>query len=556
MEPFAPWRRFYGDVKPHLEYPDCTIWEAVRRTAEKYPESTALIYLNRKVSYKEMIKRIEAVRWGFVKLGVKKGDRVLIALPNTLQAVYTLYGLSSLGAVACFVHPLASIGELDECLKITNADILVAFSSLEKALKGSSCIKGKSVVVTALCDEVAKFKFQLAGQSRSKRSYKRFCWSEIMTNSEKRERFCAQTDCNEPAVVLFSGGTSGKQKGALISSFALNAMATGTKEISGCEIAGKSMLAVMPLFHGFGLGVCVHTALMHGGCAILVPRFFAEKCGKNIKKYRPSFIAGVPAMLEALMKSKSLSKADLSFLAGVFSGGDTLQAELKSKLDGYLKERGAKIKVREGYGLTECIAVSCLAPCDLQKKGSIGIPLPDTYYKICKEGTTASLPAGEVGEICVTGPTLMLSYLGEEAETKRALRLHSDGRVWLHTGDAGLMDKDGFVYFKGRIKRMIVTNGYNVYPSQVERVLNSHSAVKLCCVVGVKDSCKSEKVKAFVVLRQDCDVSKAKQRLKAHCRRNLMPFEVPAEIELVRALPMTRLGKVDYRRLEAVKSRE
>lgn len=552
MEPFAPWRGFYKDINAHLEYPLCTIWESIKRTADRYPESTALVYLNCKVSYKEMINGIERVRAGFARLGVKKGDRVLIALPNTLQAVYAMYALNSLGAVACFVHPLASTAEIDECLEITGASGVIVLSAFEKTLANSKFITDKFVVVTALYDEVAGVHLGRIKNKRNKNMYKRFSWCELMKESVPAEYSCPQVNAVAPAVVLFSGGTTGKRKGVLISSFALNALATGTKAVCGWEIEGKAILAVLPLFHGFGLGVCIHTALMFGGCSVLVPRFSVKMCAKIIKKYRPSFVAGVPAMFCALTKSKSLKKADLSFLLGVFSGGDTLQPQLKSKLDGYLMERGARVRVREGYGLTECVAVSCLTPCDVEKVGSVGIPLPDTYYKICKEGSAVPLPTGQTGEICITGPTLMLSYLGDDAETKKALRIHADGRVWLHTGDAGVMDKDGFVYFKDRIKRVIVTNGYNVFPSQVERALSCHPAVKQCCVAGVKDSCKTERVKAFVVVHQGVGDKRLKQKLLRYCSCNLLPFEVPSEIEFVRELPLTKLGKVDYRKLGTV----
>ena len=332
-------------------------------------------------------------------------------------------------------------------------------------------------------------------------------------------------------------------------------MAVQTACMSNCQVLGRTMLAAMPVFHGFGLGVCNHTVLIHGGCSILIPRFSAKRYGKLIKKYRPNFIAGVPTLFEAITRCKCLKGADLSCLKGVFSGGDSLSEKLKEKFDGYLKEHGARVKIREGYGLTECVTASCLTPYNTERRGSIGIPFPDTYYEICKVNTTQALPCGQVGEICITGPALMLGYLNNEEETRKALKEHRDGRIWLHTGDAGMMDEDGFVYFRYRIKRLIVTSGYNVYPAQAEQILCTHPAVKQCCVVGVKDSYKMQRVKAFAVLKEEFKGDKKLEaELIAYCRTKLAFYAVPSQIEFLSKLPLTKLGKVDYRRLETAEN--
>ncbi len=556
MEPSAPWRSFYGEVKESLDYPKTTIWESLHRIACKYPQNTALVYMNRKITYKEMIKRIIDVQAGFEKCGVKKGDRVAVCLPNIPQAVYCLYALNRMGAIACFVHPLSSPNEIEAYTKLADSKLIVMLSTqAEAVIKGEKAV-GKALLLTTPVDElgcIEKF-FSRAHRSKkleNKAELKIFHWQSVMKKTEQINVKQAVLSAQEPAVVLFSGGTTGVPKGVLISSFGLNAMAVQTVCMSNCQVLGRTMLGAMPVFHGFGLGVCIHTVLIHGGCCILIPRFSAEEYGKLIKKYRPNFIAGVPTLFEAVIHSKSLSGVDLSCLKGVFSGGDVLRTELKEKFDGYLKEHGATVKIREGYGLTECVTASCLTPYNAERKGSIGIPFPDTFYKICKVNTTEELPCGATGEICITGPALMLGYLNNEEETKSALRVHADGRTWLHTGDAGMMDKDGFVYFKYRLKRLIVTSGYNVYPAQVEEVLCTHPAVKLCCAVGVRDSYKMQRVKAFVVLNtSDAEEEKLRTELMAYCRTQLARFAVPSQIEFVPKLPLTKLGKVDYQSLE------
>jgi long-chain acyl-CoA synthetase len=301
---------------------------------------------------------------------------------------------------------------------------------------------------------------------------------------------------------------------------------------------------------------------------LLVPRFNAKSYVKLLKHRRPNYIAGVPTLFEALLRLDGTEHLDLSPLRGVFSGGDALSPELRRRVDEFLYTRGSTVPVREGYGLTECVTASCLTPETGSPEGSIGLPFPDTLYKIVEydiekspreapQGETSprELPRGETGEICISGPSVMPGYDDDPDETAQTLRVHDDGRVWLHTGDLGAMDEAGFVYFRGRIKRVIVSSGYNVYPFRVETVLNAHGLVMQSCVVGVADDYRMQRVKAYVVLRETSPALKDMSReaiiaaLEAHCRRQLAPFERPREYEIVPELPKTLLGKVAYTKL-------
>lgn len=235
----------------------------------------------------------------------------------------------------------------------------------------------------------------------------------------------------------------------------------------------------------------------------------------------------------------------------MFSGGDSLSIELKKRFDKFLHDHGATVSVREGYGTTECVTASCLTPIHKQKEGSIGIPFPDTYYKIVKPGTQEEVPYGEEGEICLSGPTVMLEYVNHPEETAQTKQTHADGLAWIHTGDLGMMDEDGFIYFRQRIKRMIVTNGYNVYPSQLENILDGHDYVHLSCVIGVKDPIKMQRVKAFVVLKPGYQPTEAcKKELLDYCRKHIAKYAMPSDIEFREELPKTLVGKVAYRVLE------
>mgnify|MGYP001033978621 FL=1 len=314
---------------------------------------------------------------------------------------------------------------------------------------------------------------------------------------------------------------------------------------------GDRMLSAMPLFHGFGLGVCIHSMLSQGGRCILVPRFTAQSYSKLITKYRCNFIAGVPTLYEALLRLPNMDKADLSCLKGVFSGGDSLSVELKKKFDKFLYDHHATVQVREGYGTTETVTACCLTPTHMFKEGSIGLPFPDTYIKIVKPGTDEELPYGEEGEILLAGPTVMKEYIKHPDETANTLRKHADGLTWVYTGDLGVMDNEGFIYFKGRSKRMIITSGYNVYPAQLENILDACDQVQMSCVIGVPDSYKMQRVKAFVMLKPGVPaIEETRKEIMAYAAKHIAKYAMPKEIEFRDELPKTLVGKVAYRQLE------
>ena len=548
----APWLKFYDGIRKNLCYRDETISEAVFRVAEKYPQNTALIYMNEKVSYEKLRKNIFRVLEMLKQIGVKKGERLMVCLPNIPQAVYLLYAANHIGAVCSFVHPLSAPMELVKFINELDAEYIFALDSMKEVFSDVFSHTGaRRLIMTSPADELNCLKQGLykISQKQKIQSGTALCWKTLMKNVEETDFPKADMSSEETSVVLFSGGTTGEPKGVMLSSKSINAMGFQTAEMSHCQVQGKSMLAAMPMFHGFGLCVCVHTVLINGGTCILVPRFTVREYARLIKRHRPNFIAGVPTLFEALIGEKAMNKADLSCLLGVFSGGDTLSVKLKKRFDEFLKEHNSNVKIREGYGATECVTASCLTPYNIQKEGSIGIPFPDTYYKICAVGTTCELPYNTEGEICIYGPALMKGYLNDDEETAKVLKTHEDGRLWLHTGDAGVMDEDGFVYFRYRLKRIIVTSGYNVYPQRIEALLNSHPAVKESCVVGVSDPYKMQRIKAFVVPENNFQ-GNLKEELFALCRQNVARYAVPSEIEFRESLPRTKFSKVAYTELE------
>lgn len=556
----APWLKYYGEVPFHLEYPDYSIFDAVNATAEKDQDFTAISFMGKAYTYKTLIQRINCAASSFAAIGVKKGDTVTICMPNVPQAVFCMYALNRIGAIASMIHPLSAVGEILYYLKEVNSKYLLTLDQFYyKIAEVREQYELSKVIVTSAADELGfvkhtAFRIMNAGKHRiSKDDPVIIRWNEFLRQGKTvdLEKHLVKSVGKDPAVVLFSGGTTGVTKGILLSNLNFNALGLQTASMCHKEIHHSSMLAAMPIFHGFGLGVCIHTILEIGGTSILVPQFNVKKYADLIKKERPNYIAGVPTLFEAITRNPYLDGVKLDFLRGVFSGGDSLSIELKRRFDAFLEQHGAEIHVREGYGTTECVTASCLTPYTEEREGSIGLPFPDTYYKICGVGTNEEVPYGELGEICLRGPSVMLGYLNHPEENTNTLRVHSDGYTWLHTGDLGSMDEDGFIYFKQRIKRMIITSGYNVYPSQLENIIDGHEAVQMSCVIGVKDSYKMQKVLAYVVLKEGYEPSdELRDKILAYCRKHIAKYAMPYTIEFRSELPKTLVGKVAYTVLE------
>ena len=559
----APWLKYYDSTPAHLDYPKKTIYEMVRAAADKYPKNIAYEFMGKKTTFAEFMERIDRTAKAYLAMGIGKGDRVTICMPNCPQALDSFYALNRIGAVSNMIHPLSAASEIKFYLDFSKSKAILTLDQFYGKVAGilpELANKDTMLLVARIVDElppVLAVGFALTKGRKipplpKKGNY--VLWNEFMRVGRKRDlplpkelgRF---TDC---ASILYSGGTTGTTKGIMLSNLNFNACGLQTIAASGfAPINGMKMLSVMPVFHGFGLGIGIHTALIGGATCILVPQFNVKTYAELLIKKQPNIIPGVPTLFEALLRAENLENADLSCLKGVFCGGDSLSVELKKKVDAFLKAHNAEVQIRQGYGLTECVTASCLTPKDYNRVGSIGVPFPDTYYKIVKTGTTEEVDANVEGEICISGPSVMMCYMDNPEETDHTLRRHADGRVWMHSGDLGKMDEDGFVYFSQRIKRMIVTSGYNVYPGQLENVIDGHEKVLLSCVIGVKDPYKMQKVKAFVVLRPDYEPSDAiRDEILEYCRGHIAKYAMPYDIEFRAELPKTLVGKVAYRVLE------
>lgn len=558
--PKAPRLKSNGNTRESLKYPDISMYRMLADAAAKFTSNTAYDFMGTTVSFRRFISKIDRAARAMAAFDVKQGDVVTIISANIPEALIVIYATNKLGAIANIVHPLSSEADIKHALALTNSKLLfvmdVAYATAKKALGETSV---HDVVILSARDSL--FGLMRIGYDVTQGrkvgwippADRQFTYREFLTQGRRIHRDLeAKTGKKDPAAILYSGGTTGTPKGILLNNGAFNAYVPQMKVIAPDILApGTSILGVLPIFHGFGLGVGIHGTMCNGVTNILLPKFDPKAFPGVLAHKKPNIILGVPTLFEAFLSNKKIAKLDLSFITMMVSGGDALPNSLKHKCDAFFHEHGVKTEILQGYGLTEYLAGICFCPLDQVRLGSIGIPVSDAFVKIVEPETDIEKPIGEVGEMVVRGPSTMMCYLNEEEETNRALRTHSDGHVWLHSGDLGHVDEDGYFFFDARLKRLIISSGYNVYPGHIEEVIGQLDEVLLATVVGMEDKYRGQVAKAFVVLRDGHKPTKAlKRKIMDHCRANLPKYSLPWVLEFRDALPKTKLNKVAYRELK------
>lgn len=565
----TPWLKHYGDHRKKSlknKYHKGSIYDKLLETAEKHPEFTALDYFGNKITFDEFIKSINEAARGFVALGARKGDIISICSANIPEAIIAIYAINKIGCIANVFHPLSSPHEIRDYCNIGDSKILVvidiAWENAKKVLSDTN-IK-KSIIITPdnYLPTFSKLGYKLLKIKETRKnlqkifdypSKKRINWNSFIGHGEyvTDDPYEKMTQ-KDTAMIIYSGGTTGRSKGIAIPNLAFNCVAT---QAVNCfpEVCkpGNSILGIMPIFHGFGIGISFHTVLCFGGCNIMFPKFDAKKFDKILATTQPNMIVGVPTLFEAMVRNNKIKKMDLSFIKVAVSGGDKIQSSLVHEVDKLLKKNGSSAHILQGYGLAEALSVVCVNLADSYREDSIGMPIADAYVKIVEPKSHITKPYGEIGEICVAGPNLATCYIGDEKATNETYQKHPDGQLWLHTGDLGYMSEEGFVYLTGRIKRLIISSGYNVYPTEIEDSISTVPEVLLSTVIGVEDKYRGQIPKAFVVLKDGFKPNKEiEQKIKDACARDLAKYKWPRKIEFRESLPKTKIGKVAYTELE------
>ena len=548
--------KYYPELHAHLEYPDKMIYEHLLDTATAHPNYIAYEYFGREVTYQKFIEQIAICAKALKGIGTMEDEVITICTPNTPEAIIMFYAINMIGAVANIIHPLSSENEILECLQISNSTKIITIDiSVHKIVNILSETRLTDIIVTSPSENMKfdkKFLYWLAKGRKMHlpESDLVMTWGEFIPKGyDYTGEYVVKKKKTDPAVILYSGGTSGKPKGILLSNLNFNALAMQAKEIVMPK-PKEVILCIMPIFHGFGLGVCLHTTLCVGMKCVLIPSFNYKKFKNLIRKYHPNFLVGVPTLFEGLLSSK-FKEGELSCITNIISGGDTLSPDLKRRIDAFLKKYGSSAKVRVGYGLTECTAATCLTTPNELREHCIGIPFPDMECKIVKIGTHDEVGPNVDGEICFTGPTVMLGYLNEVKETMQTLRRHNDKKVWLHTGDIGYKDEEGMLFFVQRLKRIIISSGYNLYPSYIESIIDRHPAVNFSTVIGVDHPYKVQVAKAFIVLNEGYKPNgDTLDSIKKHCEKNIAKYSLPYEYEFRESIPKTKVGKIAFKELE------
>lgn len=541
----------------NIEYFEGGLYDAIYEASCKWPHNIALEYFDAQVTYKELIKKTNRVAAALKAIGAEKGENITVCMPNTPEAVYMLYAINEIGAVANMVHPLSSEKEIEDYLNQAHSKIMlcidVSYPKVENIIKDTEV---EQLIVVSPSRSMnllvrAVYKLTKGRKNHIKKSQKIITWDQFLSRAN---RFIgnphSRVNSDDAAVIMYSGGTTGKPKGIILSNLNFNAQALGAKYLVPELIKSEhSFLTFLPNFHAFGLGVCLHLPLYFGCRVVLIPQFNAKKFKKYIKKYHINILVGVPTAFEYLTKLK-FGPRDLKGVKGVVSGGDVISMSSKERINDFLKAHGSRAVLENGYGLTEASGGFIFSPRSVaEDPDGIGYPIPDNEVIIVDLKTGKEAKTGEDGEIVVRGLSVMKGYLGKPEETKQAF-IKVGNKKYLRTGDIGYVDEKGVFHFRSRLKRMIVSNGYNIYPANIEDVTMKCEQISSCAVVGREDKLRGEKVVVFVVAKPDASERAIRKELGNIYRKYLAKYETPREIRFIPELPKTKLAKVDFKQLE------
>lgn len=543
------WLSFYGDMEPQLQYHRGSIYDMFRDAAVKYPDNLAMEFFDTEFTFREVLERVDQVANSLKAMSVVENESVTICMPNMPEAIFLIYAVNKIGAVCNVIHPLSDHWDIVAAMQSTDSSLIFTTDASYKNVDG---VEGKIVICEVSNSMPKLLKTAYNFKNRKAMRYPDYVnrWEDFLKNRFAGETKAERTK-DDPAVIIYSGGTTGKSKGIALTNLCFNALSTQCYAVCREARAGNSILSALPIFHGFGLCVSIHVPLTLGLKCILIPKIDVKKLNNTINKKKPNLLPAIPTMLNVITNNKSPGPRSLESVKVILSGGDYLSDELRAKVLKYFKENGSDAHIQVGYGLSEATAFIAATSDNVSETDNLGLANPDNIIKVCDPDTNEELPYGEIGEICVNGPTVMMGYINEPNETANALRVHSDGYTWLHTGDLGFLDEGGILHFTSRLKRMIISNGYNIYPTELENIINKCKYVASSVVVGVKDKVRQEAPKAVIVLKKGVQrTAEVEKEIAEFCKKHIARNAQPKEIEYTDTLPTTKIGKVNYRKFQ------
>lgn len=552
-----PWLKYYSEEAINTEMPRCTVFDFLWESNKSYLSNIALSYFGRKISFSEVFKNIEKTAIALQRMGVQSGDVVVFTTVTTPETIYAFYALSRIGAIANMVDPRTSAEGIADYIAEVKAKILItldiAYPKIKEAVKETTI---ENVIVVSPADSLKSVMRPLYRMKNPAIKLEAPCllWKDfILKGSGKLNEISYEE--NRCCLIVHTGGTTGNPKGVMLSNENLNALVLQSI-LTGIDMQRvHNWMDIMPPFIAYGIGMGIHLPLVIGMETILLPSFDPDKFDKLLLKYRPIHMVFVPSYWNTIINSKKLKTKDLSFIIAPTVGGDAMDVNLEREANEFLKQHGCKYKVTKGYGMTEvCAGISGTVDAN-NEEGSVGIPFVKTVVSVFKPDTEEELRYGEVGEICITGPNVMLGYYKNEDATNKMIRTHKDGNRWVHSGDMGYMNEKGSIFIVDRIKRLIVRyDGFKVFPSLVENVIETDNRIKTCCVVGRKDPVYSQGKLPVVYAVLAGEMQEAKEKICSDlvdlCADKLPEYAQPVEINFIKEMPLTPIGKVDYKKLE------
>ena len=562
QSPYAarPWLQHYDYwVRPHMSYPGRPLGDILALTAVHRPDRTATHFLGAELTYLELKQRADALAGSLAALGIVKGDRVGIMLPNCPQYIIASFAILELGAVIVNINPSYTPREFLIVAADSTPRLVITIDALVPLVQG---VRKETTVEQIIATSLAEYSAAAAAPPRidgtlaladltktTKGSDTRLTPAPPARGSDTRLTPPSGIGPDDLAVLQYTGGTTGTPKGAMLThgNIFANVVQTVAWTNPAYTLSGEERyLVVIPYFHIYAFSVCMMTGLWVGALQIIHPKYDPEQVLASIKQFRPTYFPAVPTVFVSLLNHPRVAEFGLEHVRHFNSGGAPCPVEVLEEF-----ERRIGRPLLEGYGLSETSPVThSTAQLARRKLGTIGVPFPDTDIKVVDVETgTREMPLGESGELCIAGPQVMKGYWNKPEESAQVLRADADGRIWFHTGDVAVVDEDGYTSIVQRKKDMIIVDGFNVYPSEVEAILYTHPAVRLAAVIGIPDPYHGETVRACLALK--AGASATAEQIIEFCRIHLTEYKVPRSVEMRETLPMSAVGKILYRVLRA-----
>jgi len=555
-----PWLKYYDQKFIDQTLPALSAFEYVCQRSKNHLNDTALEYYGRKFTYADLIVNVKKTAAALRGAGVKKGDIITVVSIMTPEIIALFYAADMMGATLNLVDPRYSVEGIREYIEEVDSHLLVCLNVVyERCRQAAKRTNVEKVIVLSPADSlppVMAVGYKLTTPDKNKYASNVIRWKQFIKGGEGQSTAAEPYDPDHACVVVHTGGTTGSPKGVMLTDDCFNGIALQFQAYPKLFHRGQKLMNVMPPFIAYGFACGIHLPLVLGFTVIIIPNLDPAKLGSLVLKHKPEHMFGVPTHYQQLAADPKLRDKDLSFIINYAAGGDSLSRGAEQTVNDFLAAHGARYPIAKGYGMTEVSSAATVAAGLDNKPGSVGIPMVNTVVAAFEPGTDQELPIGQRGELCISGPCLMKGYYNKPEETAILLRRHPDGRVWAHTGDMGYLDEDGFVFLDSRIKRMIIRHdGFKVFPSMIENVVSRHPAVHQCSVVGCtdKDHVQGRLPFVYIVLKADTTAKKKQviRELERMCAEELPEYVQPVAYKFISSMPMTPVGKVDYRQLEA-----